>query len=186
MGRTLGQETLETTSVALRSRDKHRVNSLDLCGTFYQEKVPRHSANKEKRNLIITIASAELGIKEATGNNDGPRVEQYLRYTNLGPGYDWCASFVSWVYAQAGFSAPRNPWSPALFPRARTYKDTDEIQQADLFGIYSSGLKRIHHVGLIRSKQDQYILTIEGNSNNRVESRRRHVKTVYSYADWIK
>ncbi|MFD2556016.1 CHAP domain-containing protein [Sphingobacterium tabacisoli] len=325
MGRTLGKETLETASVALRSRDKHRVNSLDLCGTFYQGKVPRHSANKEKRNLIITIAtrtpvqllnlspskfltiavgcasflskvfsdeflrtfcgkkyephhglsgirakhsvnndkrnliiaiatrtpvqslnlspskfltiavgctsflskvfsdeflrtfcgkkyeprhgssgirakhspnndkrnliitiaSAELGIKEATGNNDGPRVEQYLRYTNLGPGYDWCAAFVSWVYGQAGFSAPRNPWSPALFPKARTVKES-QVQPADLFAIYSTTARRIHHVGLIRSKQEQYILTIEGNSNNRVESRRRHVKTVYSYAGWIK
>jgi hypothetical protein len=50
----------------------------------------------ENRQSIITIASAELGIKEATGNNDGPRVEEYLRYTNLGSGYEWCSAFVCW------------------------------------------------------------------------------------------
>ena len=139
----------------------------------------------ESRQSIIAIASAELGIKEATGNNDGPRVEKYLAYTGLTKGYDWCAAFVSWVYGQAGLLQPRNPWSPALFPKAKSYKSTDKIQQADLFGIYSSRLKRIHHVGLIKEKQGQYILTIEGNSNDRVESRRRHQRTVYSYADWM-
>ncbi len=160
-----------------------------FCGKKYE---PRHSlvpnfgsSSGIKRNLITTIASAELGIKEATGNNDGHRVEQYLRYTNLGPGHDWCAAFVSWVYSQAGLSQPRSPWSPALFPKARSYKNAEQIQRADLFSIYSSKLKRIHHVGLIKEKQGQYILTIEGNSNDSVESRRRHQRTVYSYANWI-
>ena len=207
MGWTGEQETSETASVALRSRDEHRVNSLDLCGTFYQGKVPRQSANEDNKKIkddrpirlhfvslkvtgglrdrILKIASKELGIKESTGNNDGPRVEQYLRYTNLGPGYEWCAAFVSWVYGQAGLAQPRNPWSPALFPKARSYKASAKIQQADLFAIYSTKAKRIHHVGLIKEKQGQYILTIEGNSNDRVESRRRHLKTVYSYADWV-
>ncbi|MBL1409081.1 peptidoglycan-binding protein [Sphingobacterium sp. C459-1T] len=134
---------------------------------------------------MLNIASAELGVKEATGNNDGPRIEQYLRYTDLGPGHDWCAAFVSFCYGQAGLAAPRNPWSPALFPKARSYTQTDKIQPADLFAIYSAKLKRIHHVGLIKQKQGQYILTIEGNSNDRVESKRRHVRTVYRYADWI-
>ena len=145
----------------------------------------RRSANEDKRSLIIAIASNELVVEEATGHNDGARVEQYLRYTNLGPGYDWCAAFVSWVYGQAGLVQSRNPWSPALFTKARSYKDEGKIQKADLFGIYSAKLKRINHVGLIKEKQGQYILSIEDNSNNRVVSRRRHVKTVYRCADWI-
>jgi hypothetical protein len=159
--------------------------SSDKAWTLGRYQVSRPSGMEDKRNLIITIASAELGTKESTGNNDGHRVEQYLLYTNLGPGHDWCAAFVSWVYSQAGLSQPRNPWSLALFPKARSYKDAEQIQRADLFSIYSSKLKRIHHVGLIKEKQGQYILTIEGNSNDRVESRRRHQRTVYSYADWV-
>ncbi len=173
-----------------------KILSDEFFASFFAEKKeePRHglsgirgnrSGMEDKRNLIIVIASNELGVKEATGHNDGPRVEQYLRYTNLGPGYDWCAAFVSWVYGQAGLVQPRNPWSPALFPKARSYKDEGKIQKADLFGIYSAKLKRINHVGLIKEKQGSYILTIEGNSNNRVESRRRHQKTIHSYADWV-
>ncbi|MBD1421237.1 CHAP domain-containing protein [Sphingobacterium chuzhouense] len=143
---------------------------------------------------IIDIASGEIGVREATGNNDGKRVEEYLRYTNLGKGYAWCSAFVSWCFGQAGLQEPRNPWSPALFPNARTYCRGDacrrpvtwlKINPADIFGIYGKSVRRIHHVGLVKSVQDSYLITIEGNSNNRVESRRRHLSTVYALANWV-
>ncbi|ERJ57701.1 hypothetical protein M472_02870 [Sphingobacterium paucimobilis HER1398] len=145
------------------------------------------------RQSIIAIASAELGTTEATGNNDGKRVEEYLRYTHLGKGYEWCAAFVSWCYGQAGLPVPRNPWSPALFPKARTYwrsgekvkRLESEKVKADVFGIYGTKVKRINHVGLVKEMSNEYLITIEGNSNNRVESRRRHLRTVYALADWV-
>lgn len=150
------------------------------------------------RDHIITIATAELGVHETTGNNDGPRVEEYLRYTGLGKGHAWCAAFVSWSYGQAGLPKPRNPWSPALFPRVKTYwrnagREQGErmeeqglgILPADVFGTYGITAKRINHVGLIRKVQGKYLVTIEGNSNNRVESRRRHLSTIYALADWL-
>ncbi|MBL1407221.1 CHAP domain-containing protein [Sphingobacterium sp. C459-1T] len=184
-GRKKGVGTLETALIALRSRDEHRLNSLDLCGTFYQGKVPRWSADEDnKRYLILTIATAELGVKESTGNNDGSRVEEYLRYTNLGKGYEWCASFLSWCYGEAGISQPRNAWSPALFPKAKQI-DKTKAQPADIFGIYGARAKRINHVGLVKKLEGNYIISIEGNSNNRVESRRRHLRTVHSIANWI-
>lgn len=149
------------------------------------------------RNKILQIASAEIGVREATGNNDGKRVEDYLRYTGLGKGHAWCAAFVSWCYAQAGLSQPRTPWSPALFPISRTYcrgsckinpdnTHSSESVRADIFGIYGSSAKRINHVGLIKEVQGKYLITIEGNSNNRVESKRRHLSTIYAIADWVK
>ena len=136
------------------------------------------------RDKIIKIATAELGVKESTGNNDGPRVEQYLAYTGLGKHHEWCASFISWCYGEAGLSAPRNPWSPALFPKARLI-DKNRCQAADVFGIYGATAKRINHVGLVKEKQGHYIISIEGNSNNRVESRRRHLRTVHVISDWV-
>ena len=127
----------------------------------------------ESRQSIIAIASKELGTSEATGNNDGRRVEEYLRYTNLSKGYEWCSAFVSWCYGQAGFAVPRNPWSPALFPKVKLIR-RDQCQPADVFGIYGIKAKRINHVGLVKELSKDYLITIEGNSNNRVESRRRH------------
>ena len=66
------------------------------------------------RSVLQEIYTAEIGVREKTGKNDGPRVEEYLAVTNLGKGYAWCASFVSWVFAEAGFEEPRTAWSPAL------------------------------------------------------------------------
>ena len=147
-----------------------------------------------KRNDILQIASGEIGVREATGNNDGKRVEEYLGYIGLGKGYAWCAAFVSWCYGQAGLPEPRNPWSPALFPNARTYCKGDacrrpitltQINPADVFGIYGQRVRRINHVGVVQAVQGKYLITIEGNSNNRVESKRRHLSTIYALADWI-
>lgn len=150
--------------------------------SIYLEQQPTES--KQARDCVIRIAIAELGVQEASNNNDGPRVEEYLRYTHLGKGYPWCASFISWCYGQAGFTQPRNPWSPALFPKARLI-DKENCQPADVFGIYSTTAKRINHVGLVKERQGSYILSVEGNSNNKVASRRRHLRTIYRVAAWI-
>src|SRR5690606_32655991 len=84
----------------------------------------------------------EIGVVEEGGNNDGSRVEEYLRYCGLGKGYAWCAAFVSWCHGQAGYPEPRNAWAAALFPAAR---QVDAPRQGDVFGIYYTNLKRIGH-----------------------------------------
>lgn len=141
------------------------------------------------RDRITDIAAGQLGVSEATGNNDGPHIEEYLAYTGLGKGYAWCAAFVSWCYGQAGLSAPRSPWSPALFPMARRYTagqiSRGLVRPADLFGIYNSRLRRIDHVGLVRNRQGPWLLTIEGNVDDRVLSKRRSLATIHAFANWL-
>ncbi|MGJ1233835.1 MULTISPECIES: CHAP domain-containing protein [Sphingobacterium] len=141
------------------------------------------------RERIVDIAVHEIGVQEARGNNDGKRVEEYLAYTGLGKGHAWCAAFVSWCYGQAGLAVPRNAWSPALFPLARRYKAAQiaqgSIQQADLFAIYSSSLQRINHVGIVRKKEGNWILTVEGNVDNRVLCKRRPLTTIYAFSNWL-
>src|SRR5690606_17849575 len=71
------------------------------------------------RDRLQAIYLGEVGVRERTGRNDGERIAEYLHYTDLGEGYAWCASFVSWVYGQAGYAEPRTAWSPSLFPSKR-------------------------------------------------------------------
>lgn len=146
-------------------------------------------ARSEVRESIVNIAVKEIGVREATGNNDGPRVETYLRYVGLGKGYAWCAAFVSWCYSKAGLAAPRNAWSPALFPTARRYTAQQigqgSVRQADLFAIYNPILQRIDHVGLVRQKKGNWIVTVEGNSADRVLSKRRPLATIYAFSNWL-
>lgn len=153
------------------------------------------TTSHESRTKIIRMAENELGVQEATGNNDGKRVEEYLAYTGLGKGHAWCAAFVSWCYGQTGLPEPRNPWSPALFPHSRTYcrgntcrhpKTITRIKPADIFGIYSVSAKRINHVGLIKAQEGKYLVTIEGNVTDKVLSKRRHLSAIHAVADWLR
>lgn len=147
------------------------------------------SSEQELRNKLIQIATAELGVSEEGGDNQGQRVGEYLGYVGLGMGYEWCAAFASWCYGQAGFVAPRSAWSPALFPKARRYAAPNirkgRFRSADLFAIYSRGLRRIHHVGLVKAVDGAMVISIEGNSHDRVESRRRPLSTIYAMANWV-
>ena len=52
-------------------------------------------------NEIINQAGSQLGVTEATGHNDGPSVEAYLKTVGLGKGYPWCMAFVYWCAKQA-------------------------------------------------------------------------------------
>lgn len=145
---------------------------------------------QRSRDHILEVAAAELGVSEKTGNNDGARVATYLAYTGMSSGHAWCAAFVSWVYGQAGLAMPRNAWSPALFPNKRSYKvhanDTEKIGRADLFGIYDQRLRRINHVGIVQRVNGHWLLTLEGNVNNCVASRRRHLVGIHIFSNWLK
>jgi len=171
--RALERETFENQSRAMA------VNSTTI----------HHNRIENFRERIVAIAAKEIGVREATDNNDGPRVEEYLAYTDLGKGYAWCAAFVSWCYGKAGRDTPRNAWSPALFPNARCYTkeqiQREAVRPADLFGIYSQRLGRINHVGIVRKLEKRYILTVEGNVANRVLSKRRALATVYAFSNWM-
>lgn len=145
--------------------------------------------NTQKNKQLISIAKSQIGIREATGNNDGPAVEQYLAYTGNKKGEPWCASFVSWVFGQAGFKQPKTAWSPSLFPKGRLIS---EVTPASVFGIYFPDKGRIAHAGLVERQQGSWIYTIEGNTNmvgsregDGVYRKLRHVRTIKCYADWI-
>lgn len=141
------------------------------------------------RELIISIARTQLGTREATGKNDGAAVEAYLNYTGNKKGTPWCASFISWVYDQAGLAQPRTAWSPALFPLAR---QTLRPLPADVFGIYFPSLKRIAHCGIVEVTRGNWVQTIQGNTNSTgaregdgVYRKLRHKRTIALYANWI-
>lgn len=145
--------------------------------------------SSELQTKILDIAQSQLGIREATGKNDGAAVEAYLSYTGNKKGEPWCASFVSWVYGKAGLGQPKTAWSPALFPLAR---QTLHPLPADVFGIYFPSLKRVAHGGLVEASIGNWVQTIEGNTNaegaregDGVYRKLRHKRTIAVYANWL-
>lgn len=151
-------------------------------------------AKPDARKRLQAVYAAEVGVREATGNNDGLEVEAYLATTNLGAGYPWCAAFVSWVFEQEGYDQPRTPWTPALFPNKRNiWPAREQIPQvSDVFGIYISSKKRIAHAGFVEQWGEHFVVTVEGNTNpagshegDGVYRRRRRTKTIHRVSDWI-
>ncbi|MGS2741699.1 CHAP domain-containing protein [Sinomicrobium sp. M5D2P17] len=142
-------------------------------------------------STLRRVYTAEVGVKEATGQNDGKRVAEYLRYTGLGEGYNWCAAFVSFCFNKAGYTQPRTPWSPALFPDRKVIrrnkkggKDQKTPRAGDVFGLYNTSLGRIAHAGFIDRWTGNWAYTVEGNVNNAVVRKRRPVRTLTVIARW--
>ena len=150
----------------------------------------KKETDKEHRLEVVRIAAGEVGVRELSGNNDGERVEEYLAAVGLKKGQPWCAAFVCWVYGRAGYRRPLSGWSPALFPLSRL---TKAVLPGDVLGIYIAKMKRIAHVGLVERMDGDWCLSVEGNTNlnggiegDGVYRKRRHLKTVYRVADWVR
>lgn len=59
----------------------------------------------------LTIARAELGVREIGSTSDDPRISEYHRATGLTASLDqvtWCGSFVNWCMLQAGIPGTNN------------------------------------------------------------------------------
>lgn len=163
--------------------------SIGLSGRNLLEKAPIDLSAARQREKLVNTARNELGVRELTGNNDGERVEAYLKVVNLKKGQPWCAAFISWIYAEQNYSVPRSGWSPALFPSSRVVRSP---LPGNLIGIYFPKLKRIAHVGMIEKLEGNWVVSIEGNTDiqgsaegDGVYRKRRHIKTIHRIADWI-
>ncbi|MBC9795139.1 peptidoglycan-binding protein [Sinomicrobium weinanense] len=159
-----------------------------------------HLAFANDVSALRRVYTAEVGVKEATGHNDGRRVGEYLRYTGLGEGYNWCAAFVSFCFGRAGYAEPRTPWSPSLFPGNKVIRTKKEVlvsvtlkrepvgqqtpRAGDVFGLYYANLGRIAHAGFIDRWAGNWAYTVEGNVDNAVVRKRRPVRTIAVIARW--
>lgn len=143
--------------------------------------------------------TAEIGIREATGHNDGTRVEQYLKAAKSQKGNAWCAAFVYWTFEQCQYISISAPaWSPSWFPsqrviysRTNTTVNSNQPQPGDVFGLYFESKKRIAHVGFIDIWGTDWVITVEGNTNEAgsregdgVYKKRRPKRTIYKVARW--
>lgn len=148
---------------------------------------------------VVNIYTAEIGVRELTGHNDGTRVIEYLKSANLNKGNPWCAAFVCWTYKQVKLHAVISGYSPNWFPKSNTIytnglANNRTPDRADVFGIWFSSKNRIAHVGFIDnwSPTNSYCITVEGNTNNAgsregdgVYKKRRLKSQIYKVSRWI-
>jgi uncharacterized protein (TIGR02594 family) len=120
----------------------------------------------------IQLATSKLGLKELTGNNDGPEIDEMLKLCGLdnqaeikrtGKGYAWCASFVSWVlYNATGGQIKPNAWAPTWVLDKKRLVTDGKYRCMDVATINRPNVAH-GHVFFILADQSDTVLTIEGN-----------------------
>ena len=127
---------------------------------------------------VLEIAFNEIGVQEdPPGSNSGPKVNVYLSSVGLEPGYAWCAGFVFWCFGEA--AAKLNRSNPVIktagclehWRKTRGYKIASKgaldnpalIERGSIFIMSRGG--GYGHTGIVKSVNDGYIDTIEGNTN---------------------
>lgn len=157
---------------------------------------PTQPSLSDPRTCVVAAAAADVGVREATGRNDGPAVDRYLAHVGLGKGYAWCAAFVSYHLDGCGVKNPRSAWSPAFATASdRVWtprKASRSPLPGDVFSIYYASLKRVGHVGLVVSVDGRYINTVEGNTSgpgsregDGVYARRRELSKIHAVTSYI-
>lgn len=150
------------------------------------------------QTCIEQVYTSQIGVREATGRNDGKQVEAYLKSCGLGKGYAWCAAFVKWCFVQCGIAVPINAYSPTAHNRNNVVMMRGQYAKAprpgDVFTIWNTRMNRIAHTGFFHRQVNSTIYeTVEGNTNDGgsregdgVYKRKRSINATFSITRWIK
>lgn len=132
----------------------------------------------------IDVAVREIGVREATGNNDGIPAERYMR----GDALAWCAGFVLFCNEHSDEDAPlarslkehyrlrsvsalmeemkRRRW---WFARGASEPASNDLV---IFGEVDSDVGVVgNHVGIVERATASMVHTVEGNTSNMVARR---------------
>lgn len=115
------------------------------------------------------IARAEIGQSELPGDQDNPRILEYLRSTSLdadAASHDethWCSAFMNWVFEEAGYAGTDSAWAKSWMNWGRAIREPVRGCVA-VFTREGGG-----HVALFDADNgDGTIRVLGGNQGNRV------------------
>jgi hypothetical protein len=128
-----------------------------------------------ERALLVAAQECDVyhTTEEPRYSNRGPRVDAMLRAARCTPGNPWCAAFVAWCCANAGWNpVSEMPGNRVMYPaaviswvawarRTRRLKD-DSPARGDLFYYDLPGET---HIGFVTHAEPDLIETLEGNTN---------------------
>ncbi|WP_053405172.1 hypothetical protein [Persicobacter sp. CCB-QB2] len=162
--------------------------------------IGQERTEQQIRDELDSTFLLQVGVREATGKNDGPEVEMYLASCGLGKGFAWCGAQMNWGFLENDLVPPKSAaWSPSWFPNDKViYKKGKSLtgkppQKSDVMGIYFASKKRIAHVGHVHRwpPDSDYTITIEGNTNGAGSRegdgvyKKRRLKRQLWIADWV-
>jgi len=87
---------------------------------FSQVKYELH-CNKELLSKSHELALSQVGVKEATGKNDGKQVEKYLASVNLSKGNPYCAAGQYWCFKEGARLLKLDEFLIPIYKTGSTY-----------------------------------------------------------------
>jgi hypothetical protein len=136
--------------------------------------LPGPHSTAEAIDRLLMAAASQIGYREGRNNDNA-----YGRWYGS-PNVAWCAQFVSWCAAQAGYLGtiiPKHQYTPS---GANWFKARDQLDRApkandrrkgtprrgDIVYVWIASAGRIGHVGIVEKVlSGGRIQTIEGNTN---------------------
>lgn len=118
----------------------------------------------------MTFALQELGISEAAGDANNPRILQYFSATNYDPkqvadSVSWCAAFVCFCLEQCGYQSAHSAWSLSFLKWGEILKDP-QFGAVAVLSRTSDPAKG--HVGFVVGFDEKDLYLLSGNTSNKV------------------
>jgi hypothetical protein len=148
-----------------------------------------------KANSAIHIAKSQVGYRE--GRTSSGRYNNDQKYSDQLPGFawsdnqPWCATFIQWCLWQVGVTVPPGARSAGCEISAANYKKAGRFTEYPGIGFQVfCGPRGGTHTGIVYDFNDEYIFTVEGNTNSDgsaegngvyLKKRPRKVDYVYGY-----
>ncbi|WP_216726079.1 hypothetical protein [Hymenobacter siberiensis] len=170
---------------------------------------PSRAVQRANAARVLAWSQRQLGVREATGRNDGPMMDAWLRLVGSPRFSPWCGAYqgagqqASALPMPAGAGAARS-WT--LPQSARTYYlrglrgSVDSLQPGHQVTFYYPNLGRIGHVGralsptraLLRGRPARGWVVNEGNTGSGggregagVHNITHAASDIYGAANWL-
>lgn len=119
--------------------------------------------------LVLDIERSQLGVTEASGENDGVMVGIYQAVVNLGRGDAWCAAFQMWALKKAGVHGwPVTGYVPNIADWCESHGILKPAPRVGAWAIYYDNIGP-YHIGMVEVvNNDGTFGAIEGNESNMV------------------
>jgi hypothetical protein len=147
------------------------------------------------RRQVVGIALTQEGVTES-GANSGREVRTYLSAVDINQPDKWCVAFVFWCFEQASnLIGAKNPMKKTastteLYDYGKKsgglLKNLSEVRPGDIM-VLLKPIQSNRHTGLVIEVDPKVgIVTMEGNSSNKVRRVTRSLKNLQrEYAEFI-
>lgn len=123
------------------------------------------------RERLVKSMEKYVGIKEATGHNDGKEIKKILRNVGLPEGNAWCAAVQVQAHDDVNIPNPHSAYCPdwfksnVVFEKTQMTIDKFQAKRGQVFGLWIEYKHRVGHMGMLTGESKFSYNTDEGNTN---------------------